>query len=225
MSAKRHVTRHGGLSHGDSVDLFDDECHTLRAALFEWEATRPDASGQTGHSDASTRWDNGTLGKLVLEHGALWLAAARDLVRALRAAGEKDVSSRLESRADDVRRWLGRLDEAGRGLKPIVLSTDVGYADALMGFKTAFSGLLNDESFTENALRALGDRRGELRTAKYLRKHAPTHPGTPRWYNRTGPLVRAQTAFDRARGFPWAESSTIASEKVAARYDKDLQGR
>ncbi|MGH9106665.1 MAG: hypothetical protein ACRDZX_12680 [Acidimicrobiales bacterium] len=221
MTRKHHFTYHHTSRHGDALDLFDDESATLRAAFAEWETTMPDANPGEGRSEAPAKWDNGTLGKLLLEHGAVWLAAARDVARALSSGGDAELAAGLARRAEQVRGALDQMDEAGRGLQPIAVATNVEYARAAADLREALGPQLGDRAYNARLATNLGARRQQLRTARYIRKHAPTHPGPARRYRQVGPLVRAQTAFDRARGFPWAESAPLSSEDIAERYDKE----
>ena len=69
---------------------------------------------------------------------------------------------------------------------------------------------------------ALGPERHRLRSAKFIRKHAPAHPGPPgRWYDRIPVLLRLRAAEDRLRGFPWGESR-LGDRKLARRYDREI---
>jgi hypothetical protein len=53
------------------------------------------------------------------------------------------------------------------------------------------------------------DRVGGLKSAKHLRKHAPTNlnPNGPRWRERAPVISRLLTVYDRLRDFPKSQRS------------------
>ncbi|MGI8753535.1 MAG: hypothetical protein ACR2MN_14720 [Acidimicrobiales bacterium] len=75
------------------------------------------------------------------------------------------------------------------------------------------------------ALRATvfdGAKDDTLRSARYVRKHAPSHPNPhPRWYSELPLVQRLHTIYDRVRGFPWPESKPFMDEQLADKYNQE----
>jgi hypothetical protein len=219
MSLKRHFTQHGAASRGDSLELLRSESAMLASAFRQWDETR--GAGQSGRMAGATNFDSGTIGKVILEHAAVHLGAARDVCRVLRNGSRRSELEPLEQVIGDVWPVLDRLDELGRGTEPVAVAANDDFADAVDKLRAVLGPLTDDPGFSDRIAGALGDRRHELRTAPYIRRHSPTHPGPGRWYNSIGPLVRLQTAYDRSRGFPWAESQPMASPELAQTFGND----
>ncbi|HVX23440.1 MAG TPA: hypothetical protein VHB02_19010 [Acidimicrobiales bacterium] len=215
MPARFHLLRHGGTGPGDSLDLLAAERDALDRLLGEWSATRPGV-----HAPATavvTKWDHGTLGKLLLERSAVWLAAREDVARALDRAGQEAAVGDLRGDAGELRSIVDRMDRASRGVQPISLAVSPEFDEAVsrLGQQVA-SGALRPAAVAE-AGRAVGPFRADLRSASFVRRHAPTHPGR----GRRRPLSeRLHTALDRLRGLPWAESP-LADRAIAQRYDQE----
>ena len=225
MTLKRHFTRHGTQRGGDSLDVLHEEAQVLREALAQWRALQAPGDAPQGPGDApqgpaavEQNWDAGTLGKVVLEHAAVWLAAARDVARAL---GTGTAGEGLGGQAERARPFLDRLEVLGRGTEPVSAAANEDFRHAVDEVGTALAQPLSDPELAPKLARELGERRHRLRTARYVRKHAPVHPGPRRWYDTVGPIVRLETAWDRARGFPWPESAPMASRTVAEQFDKE----
>lgn len=217
----RHFSQHGSApTTGDSLDVYAEESDILKQVLAHWDDTRPPHAPAEGESGAPEKWDNGTLGKLTLEHAALLLAAQEDIAKALSVGGRHDLEHRLSQAAESMRPKLSRMDKLSRGVNPISLAGDPQFLDAFTDLRSTLQPELLDDRTSPHALEeGLGERRQDLRSAKYIRKHAPSAPGPRRWYDKLPFMVRAHTAYDRTRGFPWAESAPLASSEVAQRYD------
>jgi hypothetical protein len=220
MTLKRHFTQHGTSRQGDSLDLFKEESEVLAAAFPHWEQTRGGAAA--GRMAGAANFDNGTMGKLILEHAAVHLGAARDICRVLRNGARTTELQEMEQVLDRMWPVIDRLDELGRGTEPVAVAANDDFADALAKLRTVLEPIAGDTAFADRLARTLGDRRHQLRTARYIRRHSPTHPGPGRWYDSIGVLARVHTAYDRSRGFPWAESAPMASPELAELYDRDL---
>ena len=68
----------------------------------------------------------------------------------------------------------------------------------------------------------LAGQRSELRSAQFIRAHAPIHPSAHHhWYQDVAPVVRIHTLYDRARSFPGAESTPTSDVDIIKRYDPD----
>ncbi|HUB70017.1 MAG TPA: hypothetical protein VL984_06310 [Acidimicrobiales bacterium] len=204
---------------GDALDMWVRETSALRAMFEEWEKTRPAGQAGAGTKIAVAEWQNGTVGKLLVEHVAVWLGAARDIVRTLAPDRLDGAGWQLAGAEERCRPLLSRLDELARGTRPISLATNLGYADAVDDLRAAISGVLGCRELPGALGQALSGRRGRLRTARYVRAHSPTHPGPKRWYSGVGPIVRAQAAYDRLRGVPWPEAASAGDSELLDRYD------
>ena len=77
------------------------------------------------------KWDHGTIGKLILEHGAVRLAAAEDIARVLQAVDTRGVARQLEQEDDAVRPVLDRIYDSGRGVQPISLGLSLDFTAAV----------------------------------------------------------------------------------------------
>jgi hypothetical protein len=218
MIPRRHVTQHSTLRRGDALDLLVGQGQLLRSLFDEWNDRRTD---QTDDSEQAvpTNWDRGTIGKLVLEHAAVWLAARDDIVRVLRGAGHTDLADRIEESSTGARRLVDLLHDASAGVQPMALAVSPGFEDLMEDFRHSIGGLLVEEAdLAREVEAALGDQRGRLRGGKFLRKHAPSHPRPS--VDRFRVLARLHTIYDRVRGFPWAESYPQANTKIAERYHR-----
>lgn len=219
-----HGTRHGGPAHGDALDVYVEQSDLLKAALADWDATRLDQSPAPGESVAPAKYDNGTLGKVILEHTALRLAAQRDIARALTSAGRHDIEGPLTAQVERLAPLITAVERLSRGVNPVSLAGSDQFLDALTNLRSELQpALLHPSPAPQELADALGEHRRELHSAKYVRRHAPTAPAPDKWYDKVPLLLRLHTAFDRGRGFPWAESSPSSSRTVSDRYDRDVQ--
>jgi len=218
-----HFTQHGSRTTGDSLTLFGDESDLLEELRGAWKVSRPDRS--MGDKIITAKWDHGTIGKLLLEHTAVRLAASEDVARVLLGLGRGDLASGLIDENRVVRQLLDQMYDGARGVQPISIAISPSFVeptDALLELLEPGLGQVQ-LSRTMAALKAaLGSERRRLRSAKFIRKHAPAHPGPPdRWYDRIAFLLRLRATEDRLRGFPWGESS-LGDRKLARRYDHEL---
>jgi hypothetical protein len=111
------------------------------------------------------------------------------------------------------------------GIQPISLAITPGFVDGVTRLQEILRTDLNPSlkmSPLSDISNCLADDRSRLRSAKFIRKHAPAHPGAVRrWYDRIPFLLRMHAAEDRLRGFPWGESS-LGDRKLAERYDREI---
>lgn len=222
MTGRRHVTAHGSSKRGDSLDLLRDQDDLVRALFATWD--RVDPVGEPTDRAVPDAWDRGTVGKLLLEHGAVRRAAKADIARVLRQTGRPDLADLLDGHAVAARTLLDRLDEHSRGVQPIAMSADASFVDAVDRLRRLWAGELRSETDynLEEVAAVLGGHRAKLRSARFVTKHAPTHPAPQRrWYHRIRILVRLHAGYDRMRGLPWAESGPLSDTKLAERFDRD----
>lgn len=218
-----HFTEHGTRTTGDALDLFAEETTLLRRLFAKWNTTTPDRT--MGGNAVPAKWDHGTIGKLLLEHAAVRLAAGEDIARVLQEVGRTREARRLEGTNHLMRPLLDQMYDNSRGIQPISVAITPGFIEAVEQLQELLRPELGGapESLARFELTAaLGAERTRLRTAQFLRKHAPAHPGPERrWYDRVPALLRVHAAEDRLRGFPWGESH-LGDRKLAERYDREI---
>ena len=218
-----HFTQHGTPTNGDALNLFIEESEVLRQLFAKWNTTTPNRT--MGGGAVTAKWDHGTVGKLLLEHAAVRLAASEDIARVLGEVGRTRESSRLELTNRRVRPVLDQMYDNSHGIQPISMAITPGFVEAAEQLQEVLRSELGGaaESLTRFELTAaLAQQRARLRSAKFIRKHAPAHPGTTRrWYDRVPFLLRIHAAEDRLRGFPWGESH-LGDRTLAARYDREI---
>ena len=218
-----HFTQHGTRTSGDALDIFIEETDLLRQLFAKWNTTTPNRS--MGGGAVTAKWDHGTVGKLLLEHAAVRLAAADDIARVLQDVGRTREGRRLEEKNHLVRPLLDQMYDNSRGIQPISVAITPGFVEAVEQLQDLLRPELGGgpESLARFELTAaLGEERDQLRSAKFIRKHAPAHPGPERrWYDRVPALLRVHAAEDRLRGFPWGESH-LGDRKLAKRYDREI---
>ena len=218
-----HFTQHGTRKSGDALDLFTEETALLRQLFAKWNTTTPDRS--MGGNAVPAKWDHGTVGKLLLEHAAVRLAASEDIARVLKEIGQSLESSRLEETHHLVRPVLDQMYDSSRGVQPISVAITPGFIEAAEQLQELLRPELGgapEDKVRSELTAALGAERARLRSAKFIRKHAPAHPGAQRrWYDRVPVLLRLHAAEDRLRGFPWGESR-LGDRQLAERYDREI---
>ena len=85
-----------------------------------WAHTIPGNAEQANAVEA--KWDHGTVGKLLLEHSAVRVAAERDIVRVLRDRGESELTHQLDDEIHSISPMIVRMYDSGRGIQPISLA-------------------------------------------------------------------------------------------------------
>ena len=111
-------------------------------------------------------------------------------------------------------------------MQPISVAITPGFIEAVEQLqellRPELGGAPESQARLELTRRSWGRSAARLRSAKFIRKHAPAHPGPERrWYDRVPILLRLHAAEDRLRGFPWGESS-LGDRKLAERYDREI---
>lgn len=206
----------------DSLDLLAAEGELLSDLFSKWEETKPE--GKDHRSIVTAKWDHGTVGKLILEHGAVWLAAEKDIARVLELCGCGGTAVILRRAYDESRPVIDEMAEASFGVPPMEVAVTLEFVAAVeVLMKILSSELVKEERdrFVSKIRYQLGAERADLRSAKFILKHAPTHPGRHHWYDRSPVFVRLHSVFNRLQGFPWGESS-IGDRKMALKYDRSI---
>jgi hypothetical protein len=203
----------------DSLDLLAETSANIRDLLSTWYTLSP---SQYGNEDAVTpARDRGTAGKEIMEQSALRLAAIDDVARVLRQVDEGRLAMVLDRNAVAARRITARLDDLSRGVSAI----DLRYSDEFYDRIDQLRHLLADEldhqdDMLEQLDHVLGSRRSDLRSAPFIRGHAPIHPSElHHWYQDIAPVVRIHALYDRVRSFPGAESTPTSDVDIIKRYD------
>lgn len=215
-------TTSGARPH-DSLDLLAEQDNVLADIFVAWDESDPEGADDD-RSAVRMASENGTLGKLVIEHAAVRVAAKRDIERVLRRAGHDGLADELTSHLAQVCELLDRLYEHSRGVGAVELSRSPQFTDTVAALGRIIRAELRSEpaGLVPRIAVALGDLRSQLRSAKHVAAHAPTHPATARsWYDGIPFLVRVHALYDRLRGYPWANSGTYANPRLADRYDTD----
>jgi hypothetical protein len=221
----RHLTIHGTGRRGDAIDVLIEQNEILKSLFEDW-TDMATVADEGAAKVVPENWSRGTIGKLIVEHAAVDLAAREDILRGLESAGPADLAKELAAQIDRMRQVLDRLDEESRGLSPLAVASSPGFTKVVDEFRQLLASDIGSFSspFSSGRLaKALGANRKDLHDAKFLRKHAPTHPGSKGWPDRFPVLVRIHTAYDRLRGFPWAESSPAGNPKISDHYNRDLE--
>ena len=218
-----HFTQHGTRTSGDALDVLVDETSLLRQLFAKWNTTTPDRT--MGGNAVTAKWDHGTIGKLLLEHAAVRLAAADDISRVLQEIGLTPEARRLEQTNRRVRPILDQMYDNSRGIQPISVAITPGFVEGVEQLQEVLRPELGGAPETQARIEltaALGPQRAQLRGAKFIRKHAPAHPGPERrWFDRVPALLRLHAVEDRLRGFPWGESH-LGDRELAERYDREI---
>jgi hypothetical protein len=146
-----------------------------------------------------------------------------DVRRALSDAGRHDLEHRLAEQSVSIAPLLSRVDKLARGVGTLSLAGSEEFVEALTELRAAVQPALFDGPSPFDLGQALGEQRAQLRSARWVRRHAPTSPSPGKWYDKVPLFLRLHTALDRGRGFPWAESRPIASPEIAQHYDQQVK--
>jgi hypothetical protein len=214
----------GGATPDDSLTLLAELDRLLIEIFNGWDATAPSPGVDDAGTAVRSAFKRGTYGKLLIEHAALRVAAKTDVARALCDIGSDALADDLCRQLPKVRLVLDRLDEFARGVEAMGVASSEEFAGAV----GEVAALVRADLGTEAAeaipriAAALGDHRDKLHSARWVRHHAPTHPGqTQRWYSRIPVVVRIQARYDHLRGFPWARSAPMSAPKVAGSIETE----
>jgi hypothetical protein len=204
---------------GDALDLLDRSSRNLRDLFVIWFDLAP-MDGDPDHAATRAR-TRGTAAKEILEQSALRLAAMAEVARVLRLCDEGGLVVELEQNSLDALRVTVRLDEESRGITAIDLRYSDEFADLIDELWSLVSEDLDHQGeMVERIEIALGRRRAELRTASFIRSHAPIHPSEHHhWYQDVTFASRVQALYDRLRNYPGAESSPTSDVAAIRRYE------
>lgn len=216
-----HFTKPSGRVAGTSLDLLELQIRRLRLLCERWRATDPD--GLSGRAVVRATWEHGSIGKLIIEHSALLIGAEQDALRVLENTDFPLPLDGLRHHLDEAVTSQDEVWEVARGVHPVDLMTNHRFSGVLDDLLGALSEDLTGRwagSDTDSATAHLRQHRDQLRSARYIRSHSPSHPSGRYAHRRIAPLLRSKVAFDRLRGYPWAESSSFGDTGVAKQIDE-----
>lgn len=204
----------------DSLELLDRQDRILEQLFEAWCSNDPE--GCDRGSKTTANWEQGTVAKLILEQGALRIAALEDVVRTLRLCHQGELAEEAGNSITAAKLCLDRIDECSRG----VTALDLRYSSTLKESIEKLRNLWIEDMQRERAAppaiaQALGPGRKRLRSALYIRAHAPLHPSVhQRWYHKIPLMVRIHALYDLLRSFPDAESGNWADTALSKRVNQ-----
>ena len=204
----------------DSLDVLEAEAAQLRRIFDAYHSdgeVRPERAGRVSIEEA---YERGTLIKLAVEHGAIYLAAARDVVCGLRRSGKRSLAERLDRKAGRFCDSLDCLEEVSRGVQPVTLGSSSAAAEYMLRLASEVVVGHPPVARVVAESRSALERRGcRLHSEHYVRRHAPVHPvGTTSSWMRLRPVLWVRARYDRLRGFPWAENRPFGDPQIDRRY-------
>ncbi|MDQ6783182.1 MAG: hypothetical protein M3063_07030 [Actinomycetota bacterium] len=210
----RHAGQHGSSTDGDALDLWETQDKVLLELFEEWD------------SNSDGQWDHGTTGKLILEHAAVREGALDDVAAALRKLGEHSTATALLDSSAERRQTLDRLDKQTFGREPAAINYNAEFVEAADNLRDRLRNEIHAElNDTIPHLRDTvfaDDAEDDLHSARFVRKHAPTHPNPNRHrYGENRFIKRIHTVYDRIRGFPWPESKPFMDQQLAEKYHQE----
>lgn len=212
---------HPDEKHFDSLDFLATQDGDLGKIFEGFDNAGPVPDDPNGTVEQG--WLRGTFGKLLVEHAALRVAAKEDVAKALRASDNGQLADELTRHLPQARALLDRLDELARGVEAMGLAASAPFVTTVGELADAVRDDLGSEvaDLLPKVAVALGAHRSELRSAKYIGSHSPSHPGPDQqWYDTVGPLARIHACYDSLRSYPKAQSWPMADTQLAERYDE-----
>jgi len=208
-----------GDAPADSLDLLLEEDRALVNLFRDWAAP----AGRDPATAVKHAWDKGTFGMLVIEHAAIRLAAQEDIARVLGDLGQDGLADRLTRHTSAVRALLDRLSDQARGLSARDLAISEPFAHSIEELGRLIGADVASGQDESGRIRdALGEARSQLRTAAFVVKRSPTHPGPSKaWYDRVPFLAYLHTRFDRMDGYPGPHTPHQADTALADKYQPE----
>jgi hypothetical protein len=191
----------------NALELLESEDLELRELFTELRQRRG--------SSVEDRAEYGAIAKEIVRHVAIREAALVDVAEvASTNARLSELASRIEHGRSTSRPHIDRVEKMSRGVQGINLRTGQDF-DAEMEELIQLVGTEIEWDLGEAIpeLRASfkdTDRDEELKSARHLRKHAPTSldPKGPRWRERAPVISRFITIYDHLRDFPKSSRRT-----------------
>ncbi len=153
----------------------------------------------------------GDIAKKIVRRVAIREAALVDLAQvASNDPSVSDVAARIENGMQTSRTHIDQVEKMSRGVQGINLRTgqdfDTAMEELIQVVGTEIEWDLREAIPQLRACLTRTHRDDELKTARHLRKHAPTNldPQGPRWRERAPVISRLLTIYDHLRDFPRA---------------------
>jgi hypothetical protein len=186
----------------DALDVLKSEDRAVAEIFRLFFTTRASA--------VSEREQHGNLGKQLIRRMGVREAARDHLSEALAATPLLEVSARLLVNTTSRRQALDQVEAMSRGIQGIYLNTHQDFDGAVAALRDIVQPEIKwelDEAIplVESTL-SVEQRAQMFRSARYLRKHAPTRldPLGPKWYEHAHVFSRVLTIRDHLRDFPRA---------------------
>jgi hypothetical protein len=189
-----------------ALDLLESEDLELRELFTELRQRRG--------TSVEDRAEYGDIAKGIVRHVAI-REAALDNVAQVTSHDPRlcELTSRIVRARTTSRPHIDRVERMSRGVQGMNLRTgqdfDTEMEELIQLVGTEIEWDLNDgiPALKSNMTRT--DRVGGLKSARHLRKHAPTNlnPNGPRWRERAPVISRLLTVYDRLRDFPKSQRS------------------
>ncbi|MGB8196258.1 MAG: SDR family oxidoreductase [Acidimicrobiales bacterium] len=187
----------------DSLDVLTNEDHFL-LKLF-------DGLALSRGSTVEERYAYGNLAKESLRHIAVRQACIVDVTRVLADIPEmSDIRDRMLRGATERRPLYDEIATMARGVQTVSLDVGQDFDGALSSLIDWVSSEIQWElSGTLASIRSALSRHhlsGKLRSARYVRRHAPTHLSTkgPRWYEQAPIVSSLVTMYGHLNDLPRA---------------------
>jgi len=185
----------------NALELLESEDLELRELFTELRRRRG--------SSVEDRAEYGDIAKEIVRHAAVREAALVDVTEvASDDPGLSELASRIEHGRNTSRRHIDRVEKMSRGVQGINLRTgqdfDAEIEELIQLVGTEIEWDLGEAIPELRASLKQSHREDELKSARHVRRHAPTKldPGGPRWYERAPVISRLITVYDHLRDFP-----------------------
>jgi hypothetical protein len=185
----------------NALELLESEDLELRELFTELRQRR-------GPS-VEDRADYGAAAKEIVRHVAIREAALLDVAEVVSDDPRlSELSARIEQGRSTSRPHIDRVEKMSRGIQGINLRTgqdfDAEMEELIQLVGTEIEWDLGEAIPELRASLADSHREDELKSARHLRKHAPTKldPKGPRWRERAPVISRFLTIYDHLRDFP-----------------------
>jgi hypothetical protein len=184
----------------DALETLVQQDETIGDLYDKWDESRQKLSDE---ESVETRWEKGSVAKLILQHVAIRESAKEALAGRLREVGEAELADRVEGDGPGRRVAIGRVDETMRGRQAISVN-DPDSDKALADLETIMRAEIGPEidEVVPAARQALGTagERG-LPSDRHVRSHATTHPSpVPGRLDRIGPVKALRAVYQNLRG-------------------------
>jgi hypothetical protein len=185
----------------NALELLESEDLELRELFTELRQHRG--------ASVEDRAEYGDIAKEIVRHAAIREAALIDVAEVASDDPRlRQLSARIEQGRSSSRPHLDRVEKMSRGVQGINLRTgqdfDAEMEELIQLIGTEIEWDLGEAIPELRASFEDSHREQELKSARHLRKHAPTNldPEGPRWRERAPVISRVLTVYDHLRDFP-----------------------